>query len=300
MMLMFDVLIKISETFLPVFVFLTMFNVGLTQKPNKVIAYFRDRKFGIRMLVANFMLAPLLMWVMLQLFPVHPYLRLGLTIFSVCAGAPFLIKLTQESRHDMALGASTMMMLVLATVIVVPLLLPLIVSQIEIDSGLIAWTLLKQLIFPIALGWLLVKVLPSVMSSIQPWVAKIGNWSLYILLACTLVGYLPALDDIVGQGAILIGLAFVLGAFGIGYILGGRNDKDHLQDIGALATAQRNTAASMIIANQNFSGHPEVLVIITIANTLGIIVLLVLAKVLSKDNKVQIVLPNRNLAEPNA
>ena len=297
---MFDVLIKISETFLPVFVFLTMFNVGLTQKPNKVIAYFRDRKFGIRMLVANFMLAPLLMWVMLQLFPVHPYLRLGLTIFSVCAGAPFLIKLTQESRHDMALGASTMMMLVLATVIVVPLLLPLIVSQIEIDSGLIAWTLLKQLIFPIALGWLLVKVLPSVMSSIQPWVAKIGNWSLYILLACTLVGYLPALDDIVGQGAILIGLAFVLGAFGIGYILGGRNDKDHLQDIGALATAQRNTAASMIIANQNFSGHPEVLVIITIANTLGIIVLLVLAKVLSKDNKVQIVLPNRNLAEPNA
>ena len=297
---MFDVLIKISETFLPVFVFLTMFNVGLTQKPNKVIAYFRDRKFGIRMLVANFMLAPLLMWVMLQLFPVHPYLRLGLTIFSVCAGAPFLIKLTQESRHDMALGASTMMMLVLATVIVVPLLLPLIVSQIEIDSGLIAWTLLKQLIFPIALGWLLVKVLPSAMSSIQPWVAKIGNWSLYILLACTLVGYLPALDDIVGQGAILIGLAFVLGAFGIGYILGGRNDKDHLQDIGALATAQRNTAASMIIANQNFSGHPEVLVIITIANTLGIIVLLVLAKVLSKDNKVQIVLPNRNLAEPNA
>ncbi|MDO6391048.1 bile acid:sodium symporter [Pontibacter sp. BT731] len=285
---MFEILIKISGIVLPVFVLLTMFNVGLTQKPRDIMGYLRDGNFALRMLVANFILAPLLMWLMLQFFPIDPYLRVGLAIFSLCAGAPFLIKLTQLSEHDLALGASTMIILVLATVIIVPLLLPLLMPQIAIDGGTIAWTLLKQLILPIVVGMLLAKVLPKLIRSVQPWVARIGNWTLYILLISTLVGYFPETKEMVGQGAILIGVVFILGAFGIGYLLGGRNKEDHLQDIGALGTAQRNTAASMIIAAQNFSDQPEVLVIITIANSLGIAILLAIARFLSKDNKVGI------------
>jgi len=237
---------------------------------------------------------------MLQLFPIDPYLRLGLAIFSICAGAPFLIKLTNQSDHDLALGASTMITLVLATVIIVPLLLPLLVPQIDIDGGLIAWTLLKQLIFPIVLGLILAKVLPGFVKSIQPWVAKIGSWALYIMIVATLVGYFPELKEIFGKGAILMGLAFVLGAFGIGYLMGGHSDKDHLEDIGALGTAQRNTAASMLIAAENFDDHPEVLVIITIANTLGIVLLLGLAKYLARDNKKEDSYPDRRLPQPDA
>jgi BASS family bile acid:Na+ symporter len=293
---MFEILIRIAGIVLPVFVFLTMLNVGLTQKLNDIVKYLKDRHFSIRMLVANFILAPLLMWGLLQFFTVEPYLRIGLSIFSICAGAPFLIKLTQLSEHDLALGASTMITLVLATVIIVPLLLPRIVPQIQIDGILIAWTLLKQLIFPIVLGLVLAKVLPRFVTAVQPWIAKIGNWTLYLIIIATLAGYFPELKKMLGQGALLISIAFILGAFGIGYLLGSRNDKDHLQDIGALGTAQRNTAASMIIAAQNFSDHPEVLVIITIANTLGIAMLLVIARFLSKDNKVKIVMPNKTLS----
>ncbi|WP_461491352.1 bile acid:sodium symporter family protein [Pontibacter sp. HJ8] len=296
---MFEILIRIAGFVLPVFVFLTMLNVGLTQQLNDIVKYLRNRKFGLRMLVANFILAPLLMWGMLQIFTLDPYLRVGLTIFSICAGAPFLIKLTQLSEHDLALGASTMITLVLATVALVPLVLPVIVPQIDIDGWTIAWTLLKQLIFPIVLGLILAKVLPDLVHALQPWVAKIGNWALYVMLITTLTGYFPELKEIMGQGAILLGIAFIMGAFCIGYLLGGRDDKDHLQDIGALGTAQRNTAASMIVAAQNFSSHPEVLVIITIANTLGIALLLGIAKFLSKDNKVRIVLLNRKLPQPD-
>ncbi|WP_276496240.1 bile acid:sodium symporter family protein [Pontibacter litorisediminis] len=285
---MFEIMIKISGIVLPIFVFLTMLNVGLTQKLQDIVAYLKDKGFGLRMLLANFILAPLLMWLMLQLFPIDPYLHVGLAIFSICAGAPFLIKLTQLSEHDLALGASTMIKLVLATIVIVPLVLPQIVPQVEIDGGQIAWTLVKQLILPIVLGLLLAKVLPKLASLVQPWVARIGNWALYIMLISTLVGYFPESKNILGEGAILISAVFILGAFGIGYLLGGRNDEDHLQDIGALGTAQRNTAASMIIAAQNFYDHPEVLVIITIASTLGIAMLLGIAKFLSKDNKVNI------------
>ncbi len=296
---MFELLIKISSIVLPIFVFLTMFNVGLTQKVSNIMQYLRNRRFGILMLVANFVFAPLLMWGMLNFFPLDPYLRNGLTIFSICAGAPFLIKLTQESQHELALGASTMIILILGTVVIVPLLLPQIIPQIEINGGAIAWTLIRQLILPIVVGLLAVKFLPTIAKSIQPWVAKIGNWALYVMLVSTLAGYFPQLKQIIGEGAILIGIAFVLGAFGIGYLLGGLSRKDHLQDVAALSTAQKNTAASMIIAAQNFSEHPQVLVIITIANTLGIAMLLVMAKYLSKDNEIKIVENYENVANGN-
>ncbi len=39
---------------------------------------------------------------------------------------------------------------------------------------------------------------------------------------------------IVGTGAIFVGLAFVLAAFGIGYLTGA--GKDHLQDVGGLGS----------------------------------------------------------------
>jgi bile acid:Na+ symporter, BASS family len=78
---------------------------------------------------------------------------------------------------------------------------------------------------------------------------------------------------------------FVLAAFGIGYLMGA--GKDHLQDVGGLGTAQRNTAAGMIIAVQNFSGYPDVLVMLTLANTLGILMLMFIARRLSRDNKVE-------------
>lgn len=286
---MFEILIKISSFVLPVFVFLTMFNVGLTQKMSDILEYLGNRRFGILMLVANFIFAPFLMWVLLYFFSVAPSLQTGLTIFSICAGAPFLIKLTQESQHELALGASTMITLVLGTVIFVPLSLPRIIPEIEIDGGAIAWTLIRQLILPIILGLVVIKFFSRMGKTIQPWVAKIGHWTLYIILGSTLAGYFPQLKPIFGQGAILIGIGFVLGAFGIGYLLGGLSRKDHLQDVAALGTAQKNTAASMIIAAQNFGDHPQVLVIITIANTLGIAILLVIAKILSRDNKIEIV-----------
>jgi len=47
------------------------------------------------------------------------------------------------------------------------------------------------------------------------------------------------------DSARLVGLAFVAAAFGVGYLA--RAGKDHLEDAGGLGTAQRNTAAGIIL-----------------------------------------------------
>ena len=267
----------------PIFVVLTMLNVGLTQKLSVIIGHLKNLPFVLKMLAANFVVAPLLMIIVLKLTSIDPALKAGLLVFSLCAGAPFLIKLTQAAEQNMALGAAVMMLLMVATVIYVPLVLPLFLDGVAVDAWAIAKALLLQMILPIAVGMLLVQFLPDLSKRAQPWVGWAGNIALYIVVAATLIGYFPNMLGIVGTGAILVGLAFVAAAFGIGYLAG--LGKDHLEDVGGLGTAQRNTAAGLIIAAQDFS-DPNVLVMLTLANTLGVVMLFLIARFLTRDNKV--------------
>lgn len=280
---MFEFFVSLSQITVPIFVISTMLNVGLTQKVSDILEYLQRWHFFVRMLIANFILAPLLMYVILYHSPFEPPVKAGLLLFSMCAGAPFLIKLTQTAKHELALGATTMMLLMVITVIFVPVVLPLILSGITVDAWEIARSLILQMLLPIVVGMLAAQFLPSLSARVQPWVARLGNYSLYLVLAATLIGYFPNMLDIIGTGALVASLGFIAAAFGIGYIMGGESDQ--LQDVGGLGTAQRNTAACMIIATQNFS-DPTVFVIITLANTLGIVMLLLIATAISRDNKV--------------
>lgn len=282
---MFEFLRSAIQFVAPVFVIATMLNVGLTQKPSAIAGHLKNRPFIIKMLLANFVFAPLLMIIALYFVPFEPALKAGLLIFSLGAGAPLLIKLTQTAKHEVALGAAVMMLLTVVTVIYMPIVLPLALSGVSVDAFSVAKSLLLQLLVPIGVGMLAVQFMPDVMKKVQPWVGRLGNIALYALIVITLVGYYPNLIQIVGKGAFLVGLAFVGAAFGLGYLAG--RGKDHLEDIGGLGTAQRNTAAGVIIALENFS-DPNVLVMLTLANMLGIVMLLIIAKALSRDNRIAV------------
>lgn len=127
---------------------------------------------------------------------------------------------------------------------------------------------------------ILAQVVTSFAVTIQPWVARLGNLALYVVLGATIIGYWPEIQDLVGTGAIAGGLVVLLFAFFVGYLFG--DGQDHLQDVGGLGTAQRNTAATLIIASDNFT-DPAVFVIVSVVNTLGIIMLMVIARGLSRD-----------------
>jgi bile acid:Na+ symporter, BASS family len=280
---MFEFLRSAIQFIAPVFVVSTMLNVGLTQSLSDIARHLKNWPFVLKMLLVNFVFAPLLMIVALHFAPFGPPLKAGLLIFSLGAGAPLLIKLTQTAEHEVALGAAVMMLLTVVTVFYMPLVLPLVLSGVSVDAFAVGKSLLMQLLVPIGVGMLFVQFLPGVAKKVQPWIARLGNIALYALIVVTLVGYYPNLLDIIGKGAFLVGVAFVGAAFGLGYLAG--FGKDHLEDIGGLGTAQRNTAAGVIIALQNFS-NPNVLVMLTLANMLGIVMLLFIAKALSRDNRV--------------
>jgi len=278
---MFHSLRSLIPIIVPVFVVSTMLNVGLTQKLSAVLDYLKDWGFVFRMAVANFVLVPLLAIVILRAAPFEPALKAGLLVFALCAGAPFLIKLTETADHDLALGAATMMLLIVLTVVYVPLALPRFLQGISVNAAGIAHSLVQEMIAPAVVGMVIGWFRPVVARALHLRVAWVATVALYAVMAATLIGYIPNMLMIVGTGAIAASLAIVGGAFGIGFVLGGRSD--HLQDVGGLGTAQRNTAAALTIATENFA-DPNVLVMVTVANLLGLVLLMAIARIISRDN----------------
>src|SRR5215218_9686911 len=166
---MFEFLRSAIQFIAPVFIIATMLNVGLTQRPSNVAGHLKNWPFVIKMLLANFVFAPLVMIVALYFAPFDPALKAGLLIFSLGAGAPLLIKLTQTAEHEVALGAAVMMLLMVVTVVYMPVVLPLVLSGVSVDALAIARSLLLQMLLPIGAGMLVAQLLPALAKRAQPW-----------------------------------------------------------------------------------------------------------------------------------
>lgn len=277
-----NLLAEIGNLALPVFVFFTMFNVGLSQNLKDITGHLKDWGFHLRVVIANFIGGPLVMYLLIQLFSLSTPMAVGLMIFSMCAGAPFLIKLTQFSDNDVALGTSLMVVLVLVSCIYVPIVLPMILSDVSVSGWELFVNLTRQLIVPIIFGLVLDALAPSFSQTIQPWAAKIGNIALWVIIIGTMVGNVEGLMELAGNGAMLAGVLFIVIVTLLGYNFAGKSADNHLQEVGAFGTGQRNTAASMLIASNNFPDYPEIFLIITVVNMLGMILHYFIARSMSE------------------
>lgn len=235
------------------------------------------------MLVANLVLVPSVMVTAVHLIDLQPIYAAGLLIFGLAAGAPFLIALSKESQADIALAATVMTVLIVGTVILLPVLLPRLLEGATVNVVAIVRQLLLLMILPMIIGMLVRQFLPALVTVIQPWVARISSVALYGLLVAMIVGYLEQMTDPELWKALVTGLVVLAIAFFIGYMMGdGRN---HLKRVGGLATAQRNTAAAMVVASSSFV-DPGAVVVVTLLNSFGIVGLLAIAKSWGRDAEV--------------
>ncbi|AWB80974.1 sodium:proton symporter [Corynebacterium yudongzhengii] len=285
---MFDLFQQLSGWLTVIFVVLSMLNVGLTQDPRKLLQHLRDWQYLVRMLVANFLVVPGVMLLAVVMFEIPAPYSSALLIFSAAAGAPLLIKLTAQSDNDIGQGATIQMVHMAATVLLLPTLLPMLLDDtVSVGMWAIAQPLLLQMITPLIAGMILRTVAEKVAGAIQTPVARISNIALYGLLIFAVLGYLPQLIDAQLWGALLTGMAVLLIAFYVGYGTGqGRPAQSQL---GALGTAQRNTAAALITSSQ--FDDPRVFLTVIMLNTLMMFLLLWLATRLGNDAKIAFLEP---------
>jgi BASS family bile acid:Na+ symporter len=169
-----------------------------------------------------------------------------------------------------------MLLLTAGSVVFMPLALPLMIPGLAADPWPILQPLLLTMLLPLGLGMFIRSRSQAVAAWLQAASSWISNISMALAVLLLLGLNLQSMLGALGTGAIAVGLAFVSLSLGAGYLLGGADP--HIRSTMALGTAQRNIAAAMILAMQNFADEPGVMVMLLVTTFAGLVVLLIAAR----------------------
>jgi BASS family bile acid:Na+ symporter len=280
---MSDILETLAQLSVLVFVIASMLAMGLTLTIPQITAPLKNTRLVILALVANFVLVPALAYLITLIFSLDDSVEIGLILLSTAAGAPFLPKLAEVAKGNIAFSVGLMVLLMLVTIIYLPLVLPLLLGDVEVNPWEIARSLIVMMLIPLAVGLFIKARYDDTAAKIQPTFAMASNIALLTLAVAGLVLNFDSMIDLVGSMGILAGIIFVFASLAVGFILGGSNSG--IKNVMGLGTAQRNLAAALVVAGQNFTS--EVITYIMVMGIIGLVVLMPAAGELGRRVKTE-------------
>ncbi|GAB4373494.1 MAG: hypothetical protein Kow00121_16840 [Elainellaceae cyanobacterium] len=94
-----------------------MFSLGLSLTLQQILHPLKDAGLVVRVLLANFVLVPLVAYLLKTVIPLDPSLAIGLILLAIPAGARFLPKLVQVSKGNVPLSVGLMILSVVKAAI---------------------------------------------------------------------------------------------------------------------------------------------------------------------------------------
>jgi len=283
---MSEILAVIMNLSVLVFVITSMLAMGLNLTVKQIVEPLRNTRLVILALIANFILVPILAYLIISVIPLEQGLATGLILMATAAGAPFLPKLAQAAKGNLALAVGLMVLLMVVTIIYMPIVLPLLLQGVEVNPWDIAKSLIIMMLVPLAIGLFIKARYESTAESLQPHMSQTSTVAIAILMVTGIVLNFSAIVGVIGTGAIIAILVFLVVALILGYFLGGA--ESGTRSVLGLGTAQRNLSAALVVAAQNFADDPNVLTMILVAGLVGLVLLMVVGGELGKREEAPI------------
>lgn len=275
---MTEVFTTLASLSVLVFVIGSMASMGLSLQLHQITTSLRNTRLVIMALLANFVLVPLVAYGITLLLPLDEPLRIGLILLSTAAGAPFLPKLAETAKGNTAFSVGLMVLLMVVTIIYLPLVLPLLLSGVAVNPWEIAQSLILLMLHPLTLGLLINARYEEMAARLQPVFSQASNTALMLLLVLILVLNFREMIGLVDSFGIMAAALFLLLSLAVGYLLGG--SEGQTKSVMGLGLGQRNIAAALVVAGQNFG--IDVITYLMVVAILGLIILMPLAGELGK------------------
>ena len=113
-------LLVTKDIALVLFVVSTMLSIGLSVNLKQIKGILSNYKLMTKGLLANFLIIPLVAWIIVQVIPMDDSISTGFLLVSVCAGAALGPKFAQMTKSDIALAATMMFFLSVLTAFITP------------------------------------------------------------------------------------------------------------------------------------------------------------------------------------
>jgi BASS family bile acid:Na+ symporter len=200
---------------------------------------------------------------------------------SLAPCAPFLQQMVGKARGDMGFAGAFVPLVMVGTVVLMPLLAPLLITGVTISTSALAKPLLLTILLPLIIGAAFRHYAGSGATKIFPAVKGLALLSTLLTIVWCLVIYGRGMLNTAGEFALLSMTLFMVGmgliTYGIGFGM-----KQNQRSVMALGMGTRNVAAVLAAALAIPNGDSRI-VVMTVMWTLWSVVLAAIgAKIFAK------------------
>ena len=199
-----DKVMSLQDVFNITVVIFTVTNIGamgLETNLREALKTVRSVRAGGLILLWGWVVGPALAWLIITIIPLTEGHAAGLLLISLAPTAPFFPLMVRRARGDMSFAASFMMLSTIGVVLFMPLMAPLLIKGLMVDSWSLARPLLIMVLLPLLIGGAFRVFAPNAAEKLLPVVQKIGGLFLVIALVLTLVLYGREMLDAIGSFA---------------------------------------------------------------------------------------------------
>ena len=132
-----------------VFVLSSMLGMGLGLRVSEIVAPLRNWRLVMLSLVANFVVMPFAALALARILRLDESMGIGLLLLGLAGGAPFLPKLAQIAKGNLAFAVGLMVLLMVVTVGYLPIVLPLLLPGVSVNPAQIARSLVLLMLLPL-------------------------------------------------------------------------------------------------------------------------------------------------------
>ena len=276
--MLMEILSKAATVAMLSFVVSSMLAMGAGLTVPQIAEPLRNARLVILTLLANFVVMPLGALALAKVLWLDEPLGIGLLLLGCAAGAPFLPKLAELAKGNLAFAVGAMVLLMVVTIGYLPVVLPLLLPGVTVDPWQIARSLLLLMLLPLVIGLGLKAYYGDLAARVKPALDWISNVSLILLVCLITAANIDKVLQVFGTRGILAGFLFIALGLGTGWLLGG--PEAETKRVMALGTGQRNIAAALVVASQSFS-DPKVVVMVIVVAIVGLVVLMPLSRAMA-------------------
>jgi bile acid:Na+ symporter, BASS family len=149
--MLMELVSKASTVAMLSFVVSSMLAMGSGLTVSQISEPLRNTRLVLLALVANFVVMPLGALALAKMLSLDEPFGVGLLLLGCAAGAPFLPKLAELARGNLAFAVGAMVLLMVTTVVYLPIILPLLLPGVTVNAWVIARSLILLMLLPLAM-----------------------------------------------------------------------------------------------------------------------------------------------------
>lgn len=236
------------------FVVLYMFSVPLESTRGEIIRYFKDINLMGRALVANFVIIPILGFIIARFFDLPPDFRIGFLLLAMAPGGLLALQFARVSKGNRVFAAALLLVFCLLAILITPLFVYWFFPREgtgRLPFGWLTMMLLLLIVVPLVVGRVLQRIIPEHAPKLGLW---LGRLSIVIFIVAALMAgkYKSPAIKLMGHEGIAAIVLLILGAWVVGWLMGGPEIRN--RKVLAISSSMRNVGVCLPIASNYFAG----------------------------------------------